>query len=193
LTFSGSSDGQTFNSTESFNVVYRSATTDKVTTTDYIAVAGSNVNETDTAWILKNGTTIAVDMSVGGQNINETGSSANSLVVSALGGFYEEVFFGDNPTAVTNDSQLFHSTGTSTVTIGGSQVTVTTYAANLSNEVVNNCGSTSVYGTFSMSIGTPIGATFPLVTGLVEDASTSVSGNTTSVNIALHVTAFTVA
>jgi hypothetical protein len=174
-------------------VVYRSATTDKVTTTYYIAVDGSNVNETYTAWILKNGTTIAVDISAAGQDVNETGSSANALVPSVLGNFYDEIVFGESPTLITNDTQFFHSTGTSTVTIGGSQVTVTTYVANLSNEVVNNCGITTIYGNFSMSMGTPIGATFPLITDLVENASTDVSGNTTSVDIALHMTAFAVA
>jgi hypothetical protein len=154
-------------------------------------VEGSSVNETDTAWILKNGTAIAVDVSVDGQSMNETGSFANTLV--ALGGFYDEIVFDQNPALFTNDTQYFHSTGTSTVTIGGSNVTVTTYVANLSDEVVSSCGNTSVYGTFSMSMGTPIGATFPLVTNLEEDASTTVSGNTTTVDVGLQMTAFTVA
>jgi hypothetical protein len=185
VTFSDITGGKTNNITSSFNVVYRSSSTIKVTST----FASTNTSETITAWILKNGTTLAV--SVAGQNF--TGTAASSFIIGAFSGFYEEIAVGGQQSFYSSASQYFHSTGTSTATIGTNKVTVTNYAANSPNEAVTVCGTTSTYTTFSLSIGTPSGTTFPLVTNLQLAGTTDVNGTPTSFAYTLQVTAFTLA
>jgi hypothetical protein len=189
LVFTENNGTATMNETASFNVVYRSATTDKVTTTFNTGTE----NASETAWILKNGTTIAVYISAGAQGFNETGSEANTMIVGVFAGFYEEIEIGGNQGLYAAESQYFHSTGTSVVTIGGSQVTVKNYVANSANEVVNVCGSSSTYTNFALAIGTPSGTNFPIVTSLAIAGSTTENGSPTNFNYSLHLTAFQVA
>lgn len=185
LTFSSTSGGTTTNTTASFNVIYRSATTIKVNTT-----FGSGANtERITAWILKNGTTLAVNLS--GQNF--TGTTANGFITGAFAGFYQEIEVGQQQSFFSGASQYFHSTGTSSVTIGANTVTVTNYAANSLPETVTACGSTATYTAFSLSIGTPSGTTFPIVTNMHFAGTTTVNGSPSSFDYSVRVTAFTLA
>jgi len=189
LVFTSSNGTTTFNSTSTFNVVYRSATTDKVTVSSTLG----GTTTTETAWVLKNGTTIAVEISAGGQSFNETGTAATGMIAGVMAGFYIEVEVGQSQAFYAAETQYFHSTGTSTVTIGSNQVKVTNYAANSANELVNECGSSFTYTSFALSIGTPSGTSFPLVTNLQVSGSETVNGAVQNLNYSIKLTAFTVA
>jgi hypothetical protein len=142
-----------------------------------------------TAWILKDGTTLAVN--VLGQNF--TGPTANSFITGAFAGFYQEIEVGQQQSFYSSASQFFHSTGTSSVTIGANKVTVTNYAANSLPETVEACGSTSTYTAFSLSIGTPSGTSFPIVTSMHFAGTSTVNGSPSSFDISIQVTSFTLA
>ena len=88
----------------------------------------------------------------------------------------------------------FHSTGTSTVSLGPTQVSVTTYSANTLPETITNCGGTTTTLTaYSFSVGTPQGSTTPLVTNEHFAGSDTSNGQTTNFNYVLQVTSVTVA
>jgi hypothetical protein len=73
-------------------------------------------------------------------------------------------------------------------------VSVTTYAANALPETVTGCDSTpTTFTAFSFSIGTPQGASLPLVTYENIAGSDVVNGQTTSFNYVLQVTSITIA
>lgn len=202
ISYSITTGGNKFNSTETFNVIYRSSTTDKVTTTEVgTTVGGESVNLSETAWILKNGTVLAVFMPTGGGGVNETGAAATAEFVGSGEGFYLEVGFGENQPLLGNSAETLHSTGTSIVTISGSQVNVTSYAGSVSQAQPTGCSSGSVAVSVSLSIGTPAGATFPLVTSCTEDevltSTVTIGGNqvnsTVNADYAIEMTGFTVA
>ena len=132
-------------------------------------------------------------ISAGGHSINETGAAASGMIAGVLAGFYEEIAVGGNQAFYQAESQYFHSTGTSTVSIGSNQVKVTNYAANSPNEVVNDCGSTATYTTFTLAVGTPSGTTFPVVTSFQFAGSQTVNGTLQNFAYSLQLTAFTVA
>lgn len=142
-----------------------------------------------TVWILKNGTAVAVNLA--GQNF--TGSTANSFITGAFAGFYEEIDIGQQSSFYSGASQYFHSTGTSSVTIGSNKVTVTNYALNSLPETVNSCGTTSNYTAFTLSIGTPSGTNFPIATNLHFAGTSTVNGTPNSFDVSIQVTAFSVA
>jgi len=146
-------------------------------------------SESETVWILKNGTAIAVN--IAGQNL--TGTEANSLVTGAFAGFYEEIDVGQQQSFYSGDAQYFHSTGTASATIGSNTVTVTNYALNSLPETVNSCGTLSNYTAFTLSIGTPSGTNFPIATNLHFAGTSTVNGTPSSFDVSVQVTAFTVA
>ena len=184
LQYNGSSNGQSFNGTSSYNVVYASASTIKVN----VNYNAGSQSEALTAWILRsNGTFIAVDTS--GTNI--TGIAGQGIAEGTFAGFIIEIESGQSLSSLTSTSQ-FHSTGTSTVTLGPTKMTVTNYAANAFPMTVTTCtGSTSLTA-FSLSAGTPPGTSFQLITSFREAGSSTFSGQTSSVNYVLAVTSVTV-
>lgn len=184
--------GQTGNATGSFDVLYRSATTYKVMTNESLTENGTTTTETATAWILKNGTVLAVAMRALGVPENETGSDAYVAFGGFMGAFDEEVALGANQSLYT-DSHYFHSTGNSRVTIGGQSLVVTTYTLNSPDEEVAGCNATSAYYLDTASIGIPAGTTVPVLSSLDADLSiTSVSG-TTTLDVSIRLLAFVVA
>jgi hypothetical protein len=181
---SASSSPTSFVFTESYQVVYASSTTYKVTV---VAVeAGTNI--TETAWVLRNGTAVAVDVS--GQNF--TGAEAKEFIVSVFAGFTLQVQ-ADSEIGLYTSTNYFHASGTSTENIGSTQVAVTTYSANTLPETVVGCGSTSTITAFSFSVGTPKGASTPLVIYENIAGSDIVSGQTQNYEYTLQVTSITVA
>ena len=92
----------------------------------------------------------------------------------------------------------FHSTGTSTATIGTNPpFTVTNYVANTPNETIlgcNNSGSGSL-SKYSVSLGTPKGSNFELVVSstFVGSIFSEASGTTTTFDFTYQTTAFTIA
>jgi hypothetical protein len=185
LTFSSTSQGKTINSTASFLVIYRSTTTIKVNSS--FTAAGNS--EQTTLWILKNGTVLAVN--IAGQNL--TGTESSSILEGSFAGFYEEIDIGQQQSLYSTDSQYFHSTGTTSVTIGLNTLKVTNYALNSLPETVNSCGTVNNYTAFTLSIGTPSGTSFPIVTNLQFAGTSTVNGAQNPFNVSEQVTAFSVA
>jgi hypothetical protein len=166
-------------------VIYRSTTTIKVNST--FTAAGNS--EQTTLWILKNGTVLAVN--IAGQNI--TGAETSGVLEGSFAGFYEEIDIGQQQSFYSTDSQYFHSTGSSSVTIGLNTLTVTNYALNSLPETVDSCGTLTNYTAFALSIGTPSGTSFPIVTNLQFAGTSTVNGAQNSFNVTEQVTAFLVA
>jgi hypothetical protein len=149
----------------------------------------SGANEQTTLWILKNGTVLAAE--IAGQNL--TGVAVNGFVAGAFAGFYEEIDIGQQQSFYSTASQYFHSTGTNSVTIGSNKLTVTNYALNSLPETVNSCGTLDNYTAFTLSIGTPSGTSFPIVTNLHFAGTSTVNGSPNSFDVSIQVTAFSVA
>lgn len=145
-----------YNYTESYNVVYHSSTTYKV---DLVTLT-EGVNISSTVWILNNGTAIAINEA----GFNLTGSYLTPDTVVGLFAAFTLQIQADSYIGLYTSSNYFHATGTSTVMIGPTQVTVTTYQANTLPETVSGCGQTATLTAYSFSVGTPKGATVPLVT-----------------------------
>jgi hypothetical protein len=184
---SGSSTSSTgsFNFSESYTTNYASSTTYKVTVTE-----GSGAqNEVTTVWVLKNGTALAIAITGDPQNI--TGSEAQEFIVGVFAGFTVQVQADAELTYYTNTG-FFHSTGTSTVSIGPTSVKVTNYAANTLPETVDECGQTTTLTAFTLSVGTPSGASSPLVTYEHIAGSDVVDGTTNTFSEVLQVTSITV-
>jgi hypothetical protein len=181
-----SSSPTSYSFSESYNTIYVSSTTYKVSVTT--VEGGQNIVET--VWILKDGTAVAVNFA--GQNF--TGSNAQQFLVGVFAGFTLQIQ-ADSEIGFYTAQNYFHSTGTSTVSIGPTQVSVTSYSANTIPETITGCdGSTTTLTTFSFSVGTPQGSTTPLVTNEhFQGSDTSSNGQTTNFNYVLQVTSITVA
>lgn len=151
--------------------------------------SAAGTSESTTLWILKNGTALAVD--IAGQNL--TGVEANGFIAGGFAGFYEEIDIGAQQSFYSTDSQYFHSTGTTSVTVGLNTLKVTNYALNSLPETVDSCGTVSNYTAFTLSIGTPSGTSFPIVTNLQFAGTSTVNGTPSSFNVTEQVTAFSVA
>jgi len=170
MTFQDTAAGQTVSVTESYTTVYASPTTFKITLTSAVSGQGST---TSTVYILRNGTAIAVD--VQGQNI--TGLYSSDILLSEFAGFSAEIGYG-NQLGIFTGASYFHSTGTSSVTIGPTTFTVTNWAANNIPETLSSCTTNQeTLSAYSLSEGIPKGSTYPLVTSM-NLAGTDSTGST---------------
>jgi len=165
--------------------VYASATTYKVD----VQLNGDGISMNSTAWILRNGTALAVD-ELGN---NETGAAGQQLVGNLFAGFTAEIQAGSELSQYTA-SPGFHSDGNSTVTLGPSTFTVTNYVANSLPLTEAACGATTVITSFNLSVGEPQGSGYELVTFIQFDASVTGSGIPTSaVGYVIQIVSVTVA
>ena len=181
---SSSSSPSTYSYTESYTTNYVSSTTYKVT----IALSEGSTNITEIVWLLKDGTALAIDVA----GFNLTGSSAQGAIVGAFAGFTLQIQADSLITEYTSSS-WFHSTGTSTVSIGSTKVSVTNYAANNLPETVTYCNSNPTTLTaFAFSVGTPQGSSTALVTNENIAGSDITNGQTETFNYMLQVTAITI-
>lgn len=184
IQYSGTSNGQSINYTASYNVVYSSSSTIKV---DVNYAAGST-SEALTAYILKtNGTIFAVDEA--GYNI--TGTEGQDIVIGTFAGFIIEIDTSQSLPVYTSVSGI-QDTGTSSVTIGSSTFSVTNYALSGPSVTVNTCSGSSDLTAFSLSVGTPSGSNYKLITTLNEAGSFTSDGTTSNVNFTMKVTSLTV-
>jgi len=88
----------------------------------------------------------------------------------------------------------FHSTGTSTATIGTNSFTVTNYVANTLPETIQICNTeTVVLSTYNVNLGTPKGSGMEIVTSASFAAMDTNSTGTTTSDYTYQVTALTVA
>ena len=186
MTFSFSGNTSTMTKTRTFSftytVAYMSSTTYKVNM-EYVA----KKTVTFTAWFLKNGTTLAI--STNGGNI--TGAQASNDVQEYFGDVASVLGFVQDQSLYSN---LFHSNGTSTVTIGTNTFAVTNYAANTLPETIQRCnGETTVLTAYNLSEGTPSGSTYELPANVYIAGSTTANGTTRPFSFTFQVTAFTIA
>lgn len=196
-TYAALNGKQVYASSQSFDVVYRSPTTYKVDSTSNLtgSVAQGASYTSYTSWILANGTALAVYGATDGQpGYNQTGASANTILEqSALSGFYLGVSFSQGVGYFANESEFLHPNGTSTVTLGQNKLTATTYVPAL-GVTYAYCGLEAVtYDSYYLEVGTPQGATTPLVTNLAYSGTLTVNGTTSAIDYAFETTAFTVA
>jgi hypothetical protein len=198
VTFNGTSTSSgstatTSSITESYTTNYVSSTTYKITLSFAESSSGSSgVNGSYTIYILKDGTILAADISISGQNENLTGSQAQGIGAGIFSGFITQIEANNNLGAYTSSS-FFHSAGTSSVTIGSVHMTVTNYVANTLPETVTNCdGSTTSLTAYALSVGTPPGASGPLVTyGHFAGSTTEANGTTSTFDYVIQVTSMT--
>jgi len=171
--------------TQSYTTVYVSATTYKI---NLVSTAGGK-NTTSIAWILKNGTALAIDEA----GYNLTGSFLSpAMLVGFFAGFSAEIQAGSQLSTNTA-SQYFHSTGTSSVTLGSNTFTVTNYAANTLPETLSFCNvAPSTLTSYNLSVGTPKGSTYEIVTSMQIAESSTTGGVTTSINVSIQVVSLTV-
>jgi len=184
----GTSSAQTYNITSSYTTIYHSSTTYKVS----VSFASSGQTATYTIWVQNDGTVVAVAITASGYTVNETGSAAQGLVTGAFAEFTLQVQLESQINYYTNNS-FFHSTGTSTVQLGQASVKVTTYVANNLPETVTYCGETSTLTAYSFAVGTPQGASLPLVVSEHIAGSDIVNGQTQNYDYSSQVTSITVA
>ncbi len=154
-TFEGTINGTVSNFTASYTLVYVSQTTFKVNIIDKLP----SQTYSTTVWLLKDGTVVGLNLA--GHNF--TGASAGTHFQTYFVSWETDIDFGmliDSPTSLS----YFHSTGSSTATVGPSQFTVTNYAANSLPETIMECNGGSVnLTTGNFSLGTPSGSGYPLI------------------------------
>lgn len=179
----GTSNNNKLDLTESYNVVSSnsSAITVNLTyqgnvTANYGVVVSSNG---DLLSLSMNGSSIPI-------------SYGSALAIGIFAGFIFEIDYVDSLSNFTQVLQ-FHSTGSSTVTIGSVSIPVTTYAANSLPVTTSTCGGTDTLTAFSLSAGTPSGASLPLVTSATLAGSGTSNGETSTYNISVQVIGLTIA
>ena len=184
MRFSGNTSTMTKSRTFSFTYTVASVSSTTYTVNmQYVA----NKTRQFTAWLLKNGTTLAISSPKG----NITGAQASSEVQEYFGDVAAVLGFVQDQSAYSN---LFHANGTSTVTIGTNTFTVTNYVANALPETIQRCnGETTTITAYSLSEGTPSGSSYELPTYVDVAGSTTSNGVTTPFGFTVQITAFTAA
>jgi len=186
LSFAGKTSTMSSNHTFilSYSVVYVTPTTYKVDLT-YTATKSHQF----TAWLLKNGTALAIYNAQ--TNVNETGAQASSDLLNNFGEFASIQGFLQEQSMYSN---LFRSTGNSTVTVGTQAFTVTNYVANTLPETIQLCnGETDTLTSYNLSEGAPVGATFELPVYVSIAGTSTTNGTMTPIGFTIQTTAFTVA
>ena len=193
VSYNGTSDGQAFYVSADYTVAYASATTLKVSVAyDTQASTSTVYAEQLTAWVLRNGTILAVyTPSAGSTGANLTGTTGQQFVLGVFAGFFAEANDGQSLVDYTSSSSV-HSTGTSKVTLGPTTMTVTNYVSTGIDTISNTCTSDSLQS-LSLSVGKPAGSGFDLITHLVESGSFTSGGTTTTGTVELQIESVTVA
>jgi hypothetical protein len=171
--------------TESYTEAYASATTFKVNMVNVEA----GQNQTTTAWISRDGTVLAIDEA----GTNVTGAIAQELVVGLFAGFSAEVEAGSQLSTYTA-TQFFHTTGTSSVTIGSNTFTVTNWAANTLPQTITSCppGTSTNLTAYKLSVGTPKGSSYDIVTYMQIAGTSTSNGQSANIDYVIQVVSLTV-
>jgi hypothetical protein len=173
---------ENYSYSESYSIVYASSTAYKVN----ITTIEENQSIAETVWVLNNGTALAVRLS--GQNF--TGPEAQELIVGAFAGFNLQVQ-ADAQIGLYTAPNYFRSVGTSTESVGPTQVADTNYVANMLPETLTGCGTMTTLTAYSFSVGIPKGTSSPLVTYEHLEGSNTVNGQTSTFDCLLRVTSIT--
>jgi len=182
--FQGTKNGSPDNINFTYTVVSKSATTYEVD----LNIILNGKSRTYTLWDLTNGTVLAL---LNPNGVNDTGLTASNVVL----GFFSDLDTLDTMALQSTDTAYFHSTGTSTVTIGTNSFKVTNYALNTTPETIQGCSNSGYadLSNYSASLGTPSGSSFELVVSATFVGSfNQASGNTTD-DFTYQLTALTVA
>jgi len=179
----GTSDNNSLNLTESYNVVSSSSSQISVD----IMYRGNESESLDA--VLNTNGTIA-SLSVNGTTI--PAQYGSEMAIGLFAGFIFEIDYVDSLSNFTQILQ-FHVTGTSTVTIGSVSIPVTTYAANSLPVTTSTCGGTDTLTAFSLTAGTPSGAKLPLVTSATLAGSGSNTEGTSTYDVTVQVIGLTIA
>ncbi len=126
------------------------------------------------------------------EQLYQPSTFSGEMVTGIFAGFIFEIDYSDSLYNYTQ-ALSFHPTGTSTVTIGSVSIPVTTWAANSLPVTVDGCEGSSTFSTFSLSEGTPAGASVPLVTYFTFAGTSTSDGTTSNVAFTLQVESLTVA
>ncbi len=159
VNINGTSGNNSVNATASYNVVYVSSSTIKVD----VNYQTSQGTEALTVWVNLNGTVVGVN----DNGYNLTGSEGSDMTV---GLFFAFVIEADTSTSIPyfNASSQWESVGTSQVTLGPTTMTVTNYQFSSYPVTITSCSSSETFSAFSVSIGTPPGTSYQLITKLYE-------------------------
>lgn len=154
----GSANGTSFDITASYHVIYATQATFKIGVSEVQA----GQNNSATVWLQRDGSILAMELA--GHNF--TGATAAGYFQAYLGLWEEELMYAQQITTATSYS-YFHSTGTSTVTIGSSTFTTTSYEADSLPETVQGCSGPALTLTKgSFSAGSPGGSSYPLIVSI---------------------------
>ena len=186
LSFTGKTSTMSSNHTFTFSysVVYVTSTTYKVDLT-YTATKSHQF----TAWLLRNGTALGIYNDQNG--LNDTSAQVSSDLQTYFGQFASIQGFLQEQSIYSN---LFRSTGTTSVTIGSQTFNVTNFVTNTLPETIQLCnGETDTLTTYNLSEGTPGGATFELPVYVNIAGTASENGTTSPFGFTVNITAFTTA
>jgi len=140
-----------------------------------------------TVWIQPSGNIVAFYDGSTGKNY--TGSGAVNDFLS----YFTDLENLQTFALLASTSAGFHSTGTSTTTIGTSSFPVTNYLANTTPETVQICGTeTVVLNTYNVNLGTPTGSGMEIVTSATFAATETTSTGTTTLDYKYQVIGLTV-
>lgn len=179
----GTSDGNSLDLTESYNVVSSSSSQITVNLT-------YQGNFTENMGVVLNTNGTVSSLTINGTSIPSSYGSAEA--VGLFTGFIFEIDYVDSLSNFTQAIQ-FHVTGTSTVTIGSVIIPVTTYGANSLPVTTSTCGGTDTLTAFSLTAGTPSGAELPLVTSATLAGSGNNDGVSSTYDISVQVIGLTIA
>jgi hypothetical protein len=182
--YNGTANGNSFNLTQTYQVILYTATGYKVNIT---LSSGGNVVHYE-AFVWKNGTAAWVFYN----GSNNTGIYATFAYFGAVSGFLLESAFTNPATlAQITSSGFVHVVSQSTVMIGPTSVMVTTYAPNSLPLVFQSCGTSANFSNFTIQVGTVTGKSQNILTKLQITGTFSSGGTTQSLNFTIQVTSVT--
>jgi hypothetical protein len=182
--FNGTSNGQPYDLTSDYHVIYASTTTYKVN----ISLTANGYTVKYTAWVQKDGTPTAVYYS--GQNY--TGLYAQTYFEAAMATYSIETTFTEPQVLPALTSPLFsHQSGQATITLGPTSVLVTDYTANSLPLNINECGFSGQFTRFSVQTGVVSGNPQTLLTGLNLTGSFNSGGTSQNADLTFHITSLT--
>jgi hypothetical protein len=186
ISLRGTSNGKPLNLTEAYTVNSKTDSQYNVSLT-----YTGNVSESIGTVLATNGSILALEFNGTVIPSQDLGFSSEEAV-GIFAGFIFEIDYSDSLYNYTQ-ALSFHATGTSTVTIGSVTIPITTWAANSLPVTVDGCSGSSTLSTFSLSEGTPAGASVPLVTYFSFAGTSTSDGTVSTVDFTIQVEGLTVA
>ncbi len=186
--FNGTSNGQSYDLTSDYRVVYVGTSTIKILVN--LTSSGTTIDYTIHVW--KNGTALSVYFSVGGYGNNYTGTQARSQFFAAMSPYLILQLFS-SPQLLTQftNSQFVHITSQGTAMVGPATVSETTYAANSLPVTFPSCNGSSTLSRFIFQTGIVSGKSQTLVISMSIDGSVANPSGTSSYNVDFRITSIT--